>query len=136
MRIFPRLACSPDARSVGHLENVRHVSGGGGIQDGDLHPVFDDVQDTGHQHARVERDGFPWLEVDFERVSLLKFHDEAAEEVHIIVGTRDVMSAPEVDPVHVLEIAAKFVLKDLDCPLQGVGVELAEVVEMKTGYSV
>ena len=53
---------------VRHLEHVRHVCRGRGVEDRDRTVVFDDVEHRSDQHAGVEADRFARLEEDLDVV--------------------------------------------------------------------
>ena len=79
MGLLPRLAAAEDGRTVGHLNDVGHVAGGRGIEDGDGVLLLD-VEHLGDEEAGVQRDGLAGLDVDGQAVLLLHMADALLEK--------------------------------------------------------
>ena len=77
------------------------MGGGGDIEDGDLHAVFDDVDDASDEDASTGGDGFAGLEEDLELwVAGLSFLDEVDEPGDVVVVRGDEVAAAHVEPFH------------------------------------
>ena len=79
MGLLPRLAAAEDGRTVGHLDDVGHVAGGRGVEDGDGVFLLD-VEHLGDEEAGVQRDGLAGLDVDGQAVLLLHMADALLEK--------------------------------------------------------
>ena len=130
MGLLPRLAAAEDGRTVGHLDDVGHVAGGRGIEDSDGVLLLD-VEHLGDEEAGVQRDGLAGLDVDRQAVRLLHVSDALLEERDVVAFLRDVVAAAEVDPLHLRQILAEFLLDGLEGDGERVGALLAERVEVQ-----
>ena len=130
MGLLPRLAAAEDGRTVGHLDDVGHVAGGRGVEDGDGVFLLD-VEHLGDEEAGVQRDGLAGLDVDRQAVLLLHMADALLEERDVIAFLRDVVAAAEVDPLHLRQILAELRLDGLERDGERVGALLAERMEVQ-----
>lgn len=134
MGLLPRLAAAEDGRTVGHLDDVGHVAGGRGIEDGDGVLLLD-VEHLGDEETGIQRDGLAGLDVDGQAVRLLHVADALLEERDIIAFLRDVVAAAEVDPLHLRQVLAELLLDGLERDGERVGALLAERVEVQAFQS-
>ncbi len=126
-----------DDWAVGHFEDVGHVGGGGSVEDGDFGFVVKNIENGGDEVTGAEGDRFAGFEVDLGvRVAGLETGDEAAETFDVVIGTGDVVAAAEVDPFHLAEVGCEFFLHDGEDAFEGIGILLAEGVEMEAVDSV
>ena len=95
-------------RAIGHFDDVGHVAGGGGVDDGDVHAVVDEVDDAGDKVAGVEDDGFSRFEVDVEVIVFAQSAQGLNEGVDVVVSTGDVVAATEIEPFHLLQEVAEI----------------------------
>ena len=95
--LFPRQAAAA-RRAVWHLQHIRHMAGGGRIQNGNLSAVFDDIEHGAAQDACVQRDGLARLQIDLQPIALLDAVDAALEPRNVIARPGDVVPAAEVQP--------------------------------------
>lgn len=125
------LAGADDHRAVRHLEHIGHVRGRRGVEDRDVHAVVHHVEHAGDQHAGAERDRLAGLEVDLDVPLAAELVDQPDQAVAVVVGARDVVSAAEVDPVHLRDVLAELELERRERALERVAVDLAQGVEVQ-----
>ena len=122
-----------DIGAVGHFQNVGHVGGCGDIENGDLHAIFDDVDDTANENSSARGNCFAGLEEDFELwVAGPGFLDEANEAGDIVVVRGDEVASAHVEPFHLAEVFVEFGKDVFKGTLEGVGSLLAEGVKVET----
>ena len=122
--------------AVGHLDHVRHVGGGGDIEDGELVAGgFEDIHHLRAEHAGVDRNGFAGLQPDLDVVSFPRLADEPDEELAVVERLGDPMPATHVQVGELLaaEEMAEFFVHRLERALEIRRVLFAEGVEMKAG---
>lgn len=130
MGLLPRLTTAEDGRAVGHLDDVGHVAGGRGVEDGDGVLLLD-VEHLGDEEAGVQRDGLAGLDVDGQAVLLLHVADALLEKRDVIARLRDMVAAAEVDPLHPRQVLAELRLDGFERDGERVGALLAERVEVQ-----
>lgn len=104
-------------------------------QDDDGHVGFSHVEDRGDKVARIQGHGLTRFQVDLHAVTFLEFRDETAQQLHVVVGAGDVVSAAEIDVLHAPEELAKTLFRRRDGPLQAIRVLFAQVVPVQAGYA-
>ena len=131
MGLLPRFAAAEDGRAIRHFDDVGHVAGSRGVEDGDGVLLLD-VEHLGDEEARVERDGLAGLDVDRQAVLLLHAADALLQEGNVVACLRDVVAAAEVDPLHLRQVLAEFRLDRLERDGERIGALFAERVEVQT----
>ena len=131
---FAGEAAADDVGAVGHFEGVRHVAGGGGVEDGCGGLGGHDVHDGGDEVAGVEGDGFAGLEVDVFVPAGFEVADDADEAVGVVVVAGDVVAAAHVDPLDLFEEFGEAFFDSGEGALEDVGVLIAESEEDDDNY--
>ena len=131
---FSGLACASDLRSIRHLDHIRHMAGGGGVENRQVHAVPGQVQHLGHHHPGLVGDGFARLQIHLDIVLGSERLDTGNQVVHLVIGAGDVVAAAEVDPLHPVQQVAKFLLHDIQGAFKRREVLLTQGVEMNASY--
>ncbi len=119
--------------AVGHFQHVGHVSGGTGVEDGDVDVVVDEIENGGHEMARVERDSLAGFEIDLYVVIVCEFFKERDQAVDVVAGASDVMAAAEVNPLDVGQEVSEFFDECVSGAFERVEATFAEGVKVQAG---
>ena len=109
------------------------MAGGAGIQNGyGGIAVFYNIQHAGQQVTGIQRTGLTRLEIDRHAPRILCAGDAVLQRGNVVAGAGDVMSAAEVEPLHIGQQIAKLFCHGIQRHGQCIGVLLAESVEVQS----
>ena len=127
------------ARRVRHLQHVGHVAGGTRVENGvgdALRVWWLYFENARFKRARIERYRLARLQIDGQvRMAPSKIKQQRHKAFHVVVGARDVVSTPEVDPLHLRQQVAELLLEAGKDLLQLVQSLLAKAMEVEAGNS-
>lgn len=105
----------------------------GNIQNGDVDFVMNDVLDCRYKFARLPPNRFPWFQDDvYARMAFTEKVYDVDELLDVVILARDVVTAPEVYPLHAVDILAEMLLERGQHAFKGVGILFAECMEVQT----
>ena len=133
---FSGFSRADDVGAVGHFQNVGHVAGGGGIENGDGHVGLHHVEHRGDEYACVEGHGFTGFQIDLHVIGIPHMFDAAAQKLDVVIGAGDVVAAAEIDPFHAGKIRAEMFFHGFERAFQAVGILFAQGMEMQAAYAV
>ena len=124
-----------DWRGVRHLDDIRHVACRARVEN----DVYNAVRalwlyfkDTRLKSSRIERDRLARFKIDDKmRMTRLEVVQKRDKPLDIITLARDVVTAAEVNPLHLWEKFAELLLETCKDFLKFVKPLLAETMEMK-----
>ena len=131
VRPLPRLPGTANLRPVGHLQDVGHVVGRGGVEYRDVDVVVHDIEHGRDQAARPPCHGGPRLQVDVDPVAPAEIANQPDQALQVVAFAGHQVAATEVHPPHAGNPAAEALLERRQGPLQAVGPRLAEDVEVQ-----
>ena len=80
----------------------------------------------------MQCDSFTRFEIDIDIIALAELLHCCAEEINIVAGTSDVVTATEVEPFKSRDEVPEVSFKRIGGVLQGVSILLAKCVEVET----
>ena len=111
------------------------MTGGARIENGVGDSVLARRLDFKHarfKRPRVEGNGFAGFQIDRQvRVTRAEATEKRNQSIHIVVRTRNVMAAAEVDPLHQRQQIAEFLLESNEHFAQLLHALFAEAMEVK-----
>ena len=109
------------------------MAGGAGIQNGyGGIAVFYNIQHAGQQVTGIQCTGLTRLQIDRHAPRILCAGDAVLQRGNVVAGAGDVMSAAEVEPLHIGQQIAEFFSHGVQRHGQCIGVLLAERVEVQS----
>ena len=121
--------------AVGHFQDVGHMAGSRGVENGLLHLVPGDIQYLGHQDPGSNRHSLTGFKVDLNIVFSGKRLDARHQVTDLVTGPGDVMAAPEINPFHARQQVPEFCLHCIQGALQRWKILLAKGVKMQAAYA-
>ena len=123
--LFAGFPCPQQRRAVGHLDHVRCMAGGAGIQDGNRRiAVLHHVQHAGQEIPCVQGAGLAGFQINRHAPVIPGAADTLFQSGHVVAGAGDVMPASEVQPLHFWQQIAEFLCHCVQRHGQRIGVLL------------
>ena len=108
------------------------MTGRGSVQYGNISPIlFLNLQHSRIQISGIEGNGLSRFQIDFESEILLHSQNAALEAFNVIALPGDVMTATEIDPLHILEPSPELEYHLVKSDFKIIGILFAESVEMQ-----
>lgn len=129
-----------DGRAAGHFEHVRHVGGGGEVEDGNPgSAILKEVEHCGVKDARVQDRSLSWFEPQLlELVARPGAFEQAVQEIEVVIWFRDPVSAAEIEGGELCasQDVAKVVVDGLESGGEIIAALLAEGVKVQAAESI
>ena len=119
-----------DRRAIRHLDHIGHMAGCRSVEDNVAARLY--LEHFGNEHPCIQRGRFPRLKIDCSIIGLLHMADQFLEQRDIIVLTRYMMPAPEVQPFHPVKIFAELLLHCRECHLKSIRSLLTERMKVQS----
>ena len=118
-------------RGVGHLQHVRHMAGGGSVQNSHRQIGRHDVQHGRLQITGVQRHRLAWFQIYLQVVFGGQPRQALFQRRQVVIRAGNVVAAAQVQPAHLRQILPEFLLQRRHGGDESVAVLLAERVHMQ-----
>ena len=118
--------------AIRHNDRIGHMRFRRGVEYGDIDTVMNDIEHRCDQYARLPAHRFAGLEIDVDVVTRFEFADQRNEFFSVVSFLGDMVSAAEIDPLHMRYDVAEFRFERCKDFFECVAVLFAKSVKMES----